>query len=219
MQIATILRISTLVTLVAAAMIWLHPGSLQPAPADAEETVTVLVGNIWFCGPEYLYDFDDPEFMCETVINVGDTVLWDFTPSDTGFPEDIHSATDCGVSCDDLIPGPLFDSGMLPEDGNLTFEFTFEQPGTYAYYCTLHPIVHRGKIIVEAEDTPVGSVNCDETVNAIDAALVLQYGAGIISSLGCEDKADTNEDGAINAIDAALILQYGAGIIASLPPS
>ena len=59
--------------------------------------------------------------------------------------------------------------------------------------------------------------NCDGNVNSIDAALVLQYGAGLIASLVCQDAADVNGDGSINAIDAALILQFTGGLVDSLP--
>ncbi len=63
-----------------------------------------------------------------------------------------------------------------------------------------------------------GDVSCDGHVNAVDAALVLQFSAGITPTLTCQDNADVNQDGAINSIDAALILQYTAGLIGSLPP-
>ena len=69
--------------------------------------------------------------------------------------------------------------------------------------------------------TPVcqlGDASGDGSVNAIDAALVLQLGAGLIDSLPCEAGADANDDGSINAIDSTLILQFVAGFIASLPP-
>ena len=64
---------------------------------------------------------------------------------------------------------------------------------------------------------PVGDVNCDRTVNTIDAVLILQFDAGLIASLPCQDFADVNADGHINAIDAALILRFEAGLIGSLP--
>lgn len=215
-----LLRVATLTMLVAAAMLRLAPAPLPQAPAEAEETHVVEVGNIWYCGPEH----QEPGPMCETEISVGDTVVWDFTPADTGGPEClrgecVHTATHCGADCNHPTSDPLWDSGMLPVSGETyTYEFTFEQPGTYLYYCMVHPLVHRGRLVVRGEAELVGDANCDETVNAIDAAFVLQYAAGIIGSLPCQDNGDTNEDGSINAIDAALILQYSAGIIHTLPP-
>jgi alpha-tubulin suppressor-like RCC1 family protein len=62
-----------------------------------------------------------------------------------------------------------------------------------------------------------GDVNCDENVNSIDAALVLQLGAGLLPSLECGEAADVNHDGSVNAIDAALILQHTAGLLPVLP--
>jgi alpha-tubulin suppressor-like RCC1 family protein len=62
-----------------------------------------------------------------------------------------------------------------------------------------------------------GDVNCDRSVNSIDAALVLQLGAGLVHSLACVDAADVDHDGRTNSIDAALILQYSAGLLHTLP--
>jgi hypothetical protein len=55
-------------------------------------------------------------------------------------------------------------------------------------------------------------------VNALDAALILQFSAGLLGSLPCQISADANEDGTVNALDAALILQFSAGLLSSLPP-
>ena len=65
---------------------------------------------------------------------------------------------------------------------------------------------------------PLGDVNCDGRVGSIDAALILQFDAGLIDSLDCLKSGDVNEDGAINTIDATLILQFDAGLISDLPP-
>ena len=70
----------------------------------------------------------------------------------------------------------------------------------------------------EAGSVPIGDANCDASVSSIDAALVLQFVAGLLSALGCEDAADANADGNVDSIDAALILQFGAGLLDALPP-
>ncbi len=76
-------------------------------------------------------------------------------------------------------------------------------------------------VVSEAKPTPVaspavaldGDANCDERVDSIDAALILQYSARLIKSVGCAGGADVNDDGAIDSRDAALVLQTVAGLI------
>ena len=63
-----------------------------------------------------------------------------------------------------------------------------------------------------------GDSNCDGSVNAIDAALVLQYSAGLLFLLDCGLNAVVNGDDAVNSVDAALILQFSAGLLSNLPP-
>ena len=62
----------------------------------------------------------------------------------------------------------------------------------------------------------MGDASKDGSVDAIDAALVLQYDAGLLASIN--PNADVNNSGVINPIDAALILQYAAQLISHLPP-
>jgi CSLREA domain-containing protein len=65
--------------------------------------------------------------------------------------------------------------------------------------------------------TPVpkacGDVNDDGHVNAVDAQLILQLSAGLITTLPNMPSADVNHSGAVNPVDSALILQVEAGLI------
>lgn len=76
-------------------------------------------------------------------VNVDQTVLW--TNEDFSF----HTVTSGDVS--DTNSVRLFDSGLagpgaLSSTGK-TYEYTFESPGEYPYYCILHPGMV-GKVIV-----------------------------------------------------------------------
>ncbi len=67
--------------------------------------------------------------------------------------------------------------------------------------------------------TPIGvagDVDCSGVVTAIDAALILQFIAGLTSTLPCEHLADVDSSGATDAIDATLVLQFVAGLIDTL---
>lgn len=190
----------------------------------APSTTTITVGDTWFC------DSSHAGGTCETTIAAGDTVAWDF--SGVGLP---HSTRECGASCDNPTMTPLWDSTVSHEP---TFQFTFNQAGTFLYRCEVHPSLMRGRIVVQggpqptptatppvpATPTPTpprtpGDVDCRGSVNSIDAALVLQFDAGLLHSLSCPQNGDTNRDGRTNSLDAALILQLAAGLIATLPPS
>jgi len=65
----------------------------------------------------------------------------------------------------------------------------------------------------------VGDVDCNGVVDPVDAALILQFVAGMVNSLPCPQNGDVDENGSTASTDAALILQFSAGIIDSLPPN
>lgn len=64
-----------------------------------------------------------------------------------------------------------------------------------------------------AESRKLGDVNRDGDVDALDAAEILRFDAGV-SDLDSEQLllADTNRDGGVDSIDSAYILQHDAGI-------
>ncbi len=187
--------------------------ALQPGSPAAAANVTVTAGPsgspygpFWFCSSSYSGS------VCTTTITLGDTVTWQNTTSVS------HTSTECDSVCGTTPMGPLWDSGVISPGGS--YSRTFNQVGTFNYQCNIHPTQMKGQIVVSPSGTPTpgghnGDVNKDGTTNAIDAALVLQYSAGFLSSINAD--ADVNQDGRINSIDAALILQFVAGLIPSLP--
>ena len=63
-----------------------------------------------------------------------------------------------------------------------------------------------------------GDVNCDDNMSSMDALLILQFHAGLLSGLPCLVAADVNKDGHVNSIDAFFVIKYHAGpILHSLP--
>lgn len=91
------------------------------APNDADKALTVKVANMAYTP-------------ASITISVGQTVTWVF--DDRGTPHDVVGLADAkGV-----LRSPLLTSG--------TWEFTFTQPGTYNYTCSLHPDM-LGVVVVE----------------------------------------------------------------------
>jgi plastocyanin len=64
-------------------------------------------------------------------VEAGTTVTWKF--EDQGITHDVKAE-------DGSFASETMDSG--------TFEHTFEEPGTYSYFCSLHPATMRGEIRV-----------------------------------------------------------------------
>jgi len=58
-----------------------------------------------------------------------------------------------------------------------------------------------------------GDVNDSGSVNSVDAQLVLQYSAALVTTLANLPSGDVNSSGGVNPVDAALILQAEAGLI------
>jgi plastocyanin len=98
---------------------------LVAAPrTHAASTVSVEISNFAF----------QP---ASVTIQVGDTVTW------TNLDSTAHTATDTGS-------GALFDGAMNQGE---SFSYTFTQPGTVNYICTLHPEM-TGAVIVQGGSQP-----------------------------------------------------------------
>ena len=62
-----------------------------------------------------------------------------------------------------------------------------------------------------------GDADCDGGLTSTDAALVLQYSAGLVLQVPCPDRADLQPDCDVDARDALIVLQVVAGLLA--PPA
>ena len=111
----------------------------QAGGAFAQSTATIEVGDLYFCDPSY------EGGVCETTVDAGDTVEWQFAGSQ------LHTSTECGGDLDGCPEPHLWDSGFLNSG---SFSFTFDSPGTYLYRCQVHPDEMRGQVVVLAAAQP-----------------------------------------------------------------
>lgn len=75
-------------------------------------------------------------------VSTGTEVTWEWTSGDK--PHTVESIQQVGTD------QPTFDSGEPRQGNNITFRYTFEQPGIYRYVCNVHrDRSGRGAVIVE----------------------------------------------------------------------
>ena len=77
-------------------------------------------------------------------VEPGTTVTW--TQKDPGVHTVTSGTVEQGTGGVTETPDGTFDSGDLTT--GKTFEFTFDQPGTYSYFCRIHPATMRGSVQV-----------------------------------------------------------------------
>jgi glucose/arabinose dehydrogenase/plastocyanin len=82
-------------------------------------------------------------------VEPGTTVVW------TNYDADQHTVT----STEEIFGSGLFGEGE-------TFEYTFTEPGTYEYFCTVHPFMEGEVVVSEEEPEPVepGVVVTDQPI-------------------------------------------------------
>jgi plastocyanin len=131
----------------------------------AAAEVSVEAGNNYFCSSTF------ESGLCETAVTAGDTVTWTLSGG-------VHTVTLCDESFTQCPPAGGWDSGVL-EAGD-SYSQTFTAPGSYPYYCALHPSDMRGRIAVTAPTpsptaapsaTPTPVLVIDGPLNPTPAAL------------------------------------------------
>jgi plastocyanin len=109
-------------------------------------TSTVTVGDLWFCNSSFQGG------NCTTTVTAGDTVVWSFSNA-----VQAHTVTECGgANCNTATGNPVFDSGVV-QGGAGPFQFTFNAPGTYNYYCQVHAFEMRGAVVVQPASAPTAT--------------------------------------------------------------
>ena len=101
-------------------------------------------------------------------VNVGDVITW---INEDSSPHTITSGEGASLvkqlKQSEGKPNGIFDSGIInPQE---SWSFTFSEPGTFTYYCTLHPWVERSVTVLESEQkVPSPKAQIKEGVKPFD---------------------------------------------------
>lgn len=182
-----------------AGLLALAAGTSLSSGAAQGETTTVDMGDFFFCDPSFEIG------ACETTISVGDTIVWEYTSGSVG-----HTVTHCGDSCDSPTDSPLWDSRReltrLLAPGE-SFSFTFDAPGTFLYYCSIHPLAMRARVVVEAQATETATAAATATPMATDATTPMSPPASV--GEGGDDDGVSPLWFALGGIGAAIVIIGG----------
>ncbi len=135
----------------------------------AQEQITINVGDFYFCDRSF------ENGVCETDVNVGDTVVWHFSALN------LHTTTECGASCASPTNSPLWNSNPMSSG---TFSQTFNTVGPYLYYCTFHPDQMHGRIVVRTAGAAATPTTVSRTPGAPTPAGSAPTGSGPLPHTG-----------------------------------
>jgi hypothetical protein len=129
-------------------------GLLQGAQ-DARADTTIPVGDFWFCNSSF------QNGVCETVINQGETVTWNYASGAS-----VHNSRECGANCSSPSGTPVWQLPAAPTAAPWSQSFTFNTPGIYLYRCDLHTVLMRGRIVVQAPPSVGGVAELPDAAQA-----------------------------------------------------
>jgi hypothetical protein len=166
MRFAAALAAAGLLLIAAAVAIFLPP---QAGGALAQSTATIEVGDLYFCDLSY------EGGVCETTVDAGDTVEWQFAGNQP------HTTTECSDGLGTCSASHLWNSEFMTTG---SFSFTFGAPGTYLYRCQAHPIEMRGQVTVLAAAQPSPSPQASPQASAPAATPTPTVQPGAVPSGG-----------------------------------
>lgn len=100
----------------------------------------------------------------EITVTAGDTATWTVTKS-IGEP---HSVTSGKPG--DADAGSGFDSGITLKDDGQSYQHTFDTPGTFDYFCVVHPVEMTGVVTVLAAGESAAPAGSEPPASATPAA-------------------------------------------------
>ena len=133
----------------------------------------------------------------------GDTAVWDFSSSINS-----HTVTECNASCDrPAVPSPLFDSGTVAPGGS--YSFTFNDAGTFLYFCGIHPLQMFGRIVVQSSAEPA-----TQTPSSVEPGDIIPPGSTPLGGLPASGQGLS--DGASSPWWPAVVVLTGGGALFAL---
>ena len=130
------------------------------------------------------------------------------TPTETLTPTETYTPTATWTQVPTWTPAPIWTLEPSPTDTSTDGPTPIN---TATPAATSTPIPNHTPTVL------AGDASCNNIVDPVDAAFILQFAASLIPELPCPEGGDVNGDGDVTAIDVALILQFSAGLIDSLP--
>ena len=77
----------------------------------------------------------------------------------------------------------------------------------------IRPLKNGASVTCRPKSGQLGDIDCSGFVDSVDAALLLQFSAGLLEPLVCDYKGDMTQDGRLDSRDALLVLQVDAGLL------
>lgn len=163
----------------------------------------------------------DPAAACDAQIHAGDTITWVTANPQAANVHTVTECTDntfsvCGAAVD--ANNPIGDSGnrqispATPPTGWPYGPVTFTTPGTYYYYCQIHPAVMRGRVVVAAAiqtptPTPAPTASAPPTASPTVTPASVPVTGGPAS-----DGGQMSSLAIVAAVTGALLLIGSAGL-------
>ena len=144
-------------TVMAVALVTLAVISHADSRDTMAATVTVNVGDFWFCNSSFSGG------VCPTSIRTGDTVTWNWVGSAP------HTSTACSDGTFNTCGAAQGWDSPIQTTG--TFSQTFNSAGTFFYRCEVHPTTMRGRIdVIQDTDGDGWSDGAESTIGTNPAA-------------------------------------------------